>query len=464
MIVSNIQKRGEKVSYQDFIGKKLKMPFEAGIAVDDKDLNPKLFTFQKVIVKWALHKAKSALFEGCGAGKTAQQLEWARHVSQKGRVLLLAPLAVSAQTLREAEKFGIDNVEISKDGNFKKDIIITNYERLHYFSPDDFAGIVLDESSILKNYSGSTRQEITDFAHPLKYRLACTATPAPNDFMEIGTHSEFLAQMRRVEMLATFFTHDGSDTSNWILKGHAQDAFWQWMSSWCVAMEKPQDLGFNDIDYALPPLNMHNIVVESKPIDGMLFVQHAQTLEERRNARRSSLKERVAAAAEIANSTDEQVLVWCDLNAESESLKKAINGAVEVKGSDDSDHKESALLGFAEGKHRVLVSKPSIAGHGLNFQNSCKAVFVGLSDSFEQMYQAIRRCWRYGQTRPVDTYIITSEAEGAVVENIKRKERQAELMFKSLIEKMSIHELNVNRLRTDNYSANLEMILPTFLK
>lgn len=452
------------MSYQEFIGKKLKTPMEQGILVDDNDLNPKLFSFQKAIVKWSLHKAKSALFEGCGLGKTLQQLEWAQHVSQKGRVLLLAPLAVSAQTMREADKFGISGVEVSKDGNFKKDIIITNYEKLHYFNQEDFSGIVLDESSILKNYSGSIRQQITDFAQGMKYRLACTATPAPNDFMEIGTHSEFLAQMRRVEMLATFFTHDGSDTSNWILKGHARDAFWEWMSTWCVALEKPQDLGFDDVDYSLPPLNMHNIVVESKSLDGMLFVQHAQTLEERRNARRSSLKERVAAAAEIANSTDEQVLVWCDLNAESEALKRAINGAVEVKGSDKSDYKESAILGFIEGNHRVLVSKPSICAHGLNLQNCCKSIFTGLSDSFEQMYQAIRRNWRYGQTRPVDCYIITSEAEGAVVENIKRKERQAELMFKSLIEKMSIHELNVNRLRTDNYSANLEMILPAFLK
>lgn len=451
------------MNYQDFIGKKLKTPFQPGIEVSDKDINPKLFTFQRAIVKWALFRGKAALFEGCGAGKTGQQLEWAHHVSQKGRVLLLAPLAVSAQTLKEAEKFNISSVEISRDGNFTKDIVITNYERLHYFNPDDFTGIVLDESGCIKNHAGTLRNQITEFAMQMQYRLPCSATPAPNDYMELGTHSEFLSQMRRVEMLATFFQHDGSDTSNWILKGHAQDAFWQWMATWCVAMEKPQDLGYNDVDYTLPPLNMHNIVVESKSLEGMLFVQHAKTLEERRNARRSSLKERVAAAAEIANSTDEQVLVWCDLNVESEALKKAINGAIEVKGSDDAEYKESALLGFAEGKHRVLVSKPVIASHGLNFQNCAKAVFVGLSDSFEQMYQAIRRCWRYGQTRPVDTYIITSEAEGAVIENIKRKEKQAEMMFKQLIDKMKIHELNMINHRSDNYSADKRMILPSFL-
>lgn len=451
-------------NYKDFISAKLKLPVDSGIEVSDSDLNTNLFSFQKAIVKWALFRGKAALFEDCGLGKTIQQLEWARHVAEKGRVLIFAPLAVSTQTMNEAKKFGINNVEISRDGNFSKDIIISNYERMHYFSPDDFAGIVLDESSILKGHSGSTRNALDDFAQRIKYRLACTATPAPNDFMEIGTHAEFLAQMRRVEMLSTFFTHDGSDTSKWVLKGHAQKVFWEWMSSWCVAMQNPSDLGYNDVSYDLPPLNTHSIVVESKSLDGFLFVQHAQTLLERRNARRSSLKERVAAAADIANSTSEPVTVWCDLNSESDALRRAIPDAIEVKGSDSSEHKENALLGFADGTHRVLISKPTIAGHGMNFQHSNKTIFVGLSDSFEQMYQAVRRSWRYGQKKPVDCYVITSEAEGAVVENIKRKEKQAMTMFKALIENMKVHELNREIKRIDDYSADVDMILPRFLK
>jgi len=416
-------------------------------------------------VKWAVKLGRAAIFQDCGMGKTLQQLEWDRIILSKigGSALILAPLAVSAQTAREAGKLNL-SVNLCRTGDdVKPGINISNYEKLHHFSPDQFGAIVLDESSILKSFSGKVRQEIQQFADSVYYRLACTATPAPNDIMEIGTHSEFVGSMRRVEMLSEYFVHDGGDTQKWRIKGHAEEAFWSWMASWCVAMRKPSDLGYNDDGFILPELIMDHRLVDSPPPEGYLFSTEAKSLDERRAARRASMINRVSTAAEIANSSDDQVLVWCDLNDESHALAKAIPGAVEVTGSDTPEKKETALFNFAAGEIKALVSKPSICGFGMNFQQCNRMIFVGLSDSYEQLYQAIRRCWRFGQKKPVTAHIITSEAESAVVANIERKERQASEMFDSLVRHISVYSKTRARPKQE-YTPGIRMIVPSWLK
>jgi superfamily II DNA or RNA helicase len=353
-------------------------------------------------------------------------------------VLILAPLAVSKQTAREGRKFGVD-VNICRDqSDVKPGINITNYEMLHHFDPAHFAGVVLDESGILKAYTGKYRTQIIEAFCRTPYRLACTATPAPNDHAELGNHSEFLGVMSRTEMLSMFFINDAGDTGTWRLKGHAESEFWGWMCSWAVMIRKPSDLGYDDGKFQLPALNIENTTIKcDKPLSGMLFHMPAKTLSDRRKARKESMDKRCAAAAELANSNDEQWLIWCDLNDESAMLSSMIDGAVEVKGADDNEHKEKSLIGFANGEIRVLVSKPKIAGFGMNFQSCHNMIFVGLSDSYEAYYQAVRRCWRFGQDYPVNAHIITSELEGNVVSNIQRKEADAVKMAEGMVENMA---------------------------
>ena len=313
-------------------------------------------------------------------------------------------------------------------------INITNYDMLPHFSPDAFAGLVVDESSCMKAYEGSRRQEIRDFAASLDFRLACTATPAPNELIELGTHSEFLGIMNIKEMAALFFRQDKQNVHDWQLKPHAREAFYTWLASWAVAMRMPSDLGFPDDDFRLLPLHIWPVVVEcDQPADGQLFAVEARSLEEVRAAMRASLPDRVRATAEMVNADREPWLVWCWLNAESEALAKAIPDAVEIRGSDSIEHKEQALLDFAAGRVRVLVSKASICGWGMNFQHCARVAFVGLSYSWESWYQAIRRCWRFGQKRAVNCYVVTSQNEGRVVEVIRAKEKQAEEMMDELV-------------------------------
>jgi DNA modification methylase len=406
-------------------------------------LSELLFDWQREVVRWALRRGRAAIFADCGLGKTPMQLEWAQRVCERssgparpGRALILAPLAVSAQTVREGEKFGIPVTAHPWHVGPAAGVNVENYERLHLLDPSDYDGIVIDESSILKSYDGKMRRLIQEFAQRIPFRLACTATPAPNDHAELANHAEFLGIMSGREMLALFFKQDGNTTHKWRLKGHAEAEFWRWLATWAVALRSPADLGFDASRFLLPPLNMHSIVVDSPNAGVGLFNAEAQTLKERQDARRNSLTERVAAIADVVNGSDEQWLLWCNLNAESEALCKAISGAVEVKGADSSEHKERALLDFADGKLRILISKPSIAGFGLNFQRCSHVAFVGLSDSYEQFYQAVRRSWRFGQKRPVECYVVTAEAEGAVVRNIERKERQAALMMKEIVKHM----------------------------
>lgn len=423
-------------SYEEFLQTKRAVANASGFEVDKSDINPMLFPFQIDIVQWACRRGRAAIFADCGMGKTPMQLEWAKLVCEytSGRVLIVAPLAVTIQTTEEGKKFGV-NVTICKSAKDIRDgINITNYDRLHLFSPEGFAGIVLDESSILKGFDGVTRKQITDFARLIDYRLACTATPAPNDLLELTNHAEFLDIMSGKEVIALFFTQDGNTTHAFRLKGHAKQDFWIWLSSWCVAIRKPSDLGYDDGDFVLPKLKMHSITVDVDPDQiEALFAVEALTMQERRSARRASMDDRVRITADLVNDSTEQWVVWCDLNVESELLSKYIPDAVEVQGKDTSDHKERAALDFQSGKIRVIVSKPSIFGFGMNWQICKNVAFVGLSDSYEKFYQAVRRCWRFGQKNDVDCYVITSLQEGAIVKNIERKEANAKDMMDSLI-------------------------------
>lgn len=423
--------------YQNFLDSK--KTIDAPTGHEPKEVNPMLYDFQSDIVKWAVRRGRAAIFADCGLGKTPMQLEWAGQVANQtqGNVLIVAPLAVSKQTKREGEKFGTDVTICESQSDVVHGVNITNYEKLHKFDAQTFAGVILDESSILKNYSGKLKTQIIESFKSTPYRLACTATPAPNDYMELGNHAEFLGVMTRPEMLAMFFCHDGGNTSQWRLKGHAEDDFWRWLCSWAVMIRKPSDLGYDDGRFDLPDLQIHQHTIETGiPSEGMLFAVEAQSLMDRRRARRETIEARVADAAALVNGTDEPFLVWCDLNDESAMMKAAIPGAVEVKGSDSAEHKENSMLGFSDGSIRVLVTKPSIAGFGMNWQHCPNMVFVGLSDSYEQYYQAVRRCWRFGQAHTVSAHIVTADKEGAVVQNIKRKERDAERMAANMVEHM----------------------------
>ena len=410
------------MSYIDFIETKSFASRQAGF---DADLSSyPLFPYQKDIVRWACMRGKSAIFADTGLGKTMMQLTWASQVVKEtgGKVIILAPLAVKEQTIAEAEKFGIS----------LNNIDVNNYEQLHNIEPSQYEGVVLDESSILKGINSKTRKLVQQCFNDTPYRLSCTATPSPNDFMELGTQSEFLGVMSQVEMLAMFFVHDGGDTSKWRLKGHGKRKFFEWLATWAIFITKPSDLGYEDEGHALPELVFHEHIIDSGITDG-LFAPIASGLLDRNRARKDTVDDRVEEAARIVNGMNDQCLVWCHLNDESEKLSAAIDGAVEVKGSDSPEHKKSALLGFAKSEVNTLVSKPRIAGFGMNFQSCNQMVFVGLSDSWEQFYQAVRRCWRYGQKRKVHIHIVSADIEGGVLLNIKRKEQQHKQLTKEMI-------------------------------
>lgn len=425
------------MTYQEFLKSKEISAESSGF--EATEINPKLFQWQSDIVHWALVKGRACIFADCGLGKTPMQLQWASQVSKytEKPVLILAPLSVAAQTAREGQKFDVPVTVCRTQDDVKPGVNITNYEMLEHFDTSTYGGVVLDESSILKDHSSKTRKYITEQFENTPYKLCCTATPSPNDFMELGTHAHFLGVMTQPEMLSTFFCHDGGNTSSWRLKGHAEKKFFEWVASWACCITSPADLGYPADDFKLPELRIHEISVETEIQEECgqiaLFAPVSQTLNERRAARRNSMSGRVKAAAEIANADSEQVLVWCDLNDESAALVEAISGAVEVRGSMPNEQKEANMAAFTDGSARVLVSKPSIAGWGMNWQQCHKMIFVGLSDSFEAYYQAVRRCWRFGQQKPVDVYIVISEAEGCVKMNIERKQADAQRMTSELV-------------------------------
>jgi hypothetical protein len=423
--------------YEKFL--KTKHIFAVNHGIDPYPTNKAMFDFQSDVVRWALKRGRAAAFLDCGMGKTLIELEWARQIAQWTilPVLIFAPLAVAEQTVREGVKFGIPVTLCETQDDIQPGVNITNYEKLKHFMALGLGGIVLDESSILKSLDGKTRAAITEFAKSIPYRLCASATPAPNDHTELGNHAEFLGVMTMTEMLATFFVHDGGDTSKWRLKGHAQDAFWAWVASWAVVLRKPSDLGYSDDKFILPPIHFHEHVVkvENKSTE-TLFPMEAKTLQERLGARRDSIAERVAACADVINATDYQWLVWCALNNESKALAGEIDGAVEITGSDSNNHKRDTIIDFISGKVSRVVSKGSICGFGLNLQNCSHVALVGLSDSWEMFYQMIRRCWRFGQTQPVHVHIFIAETEGAVLNNIKRKEADAAIMADGMLEHM----------------------------
>jgi len=424
------------MTYEEFLKQKDITDKATGFC--PKDINPMLFDFQSALVRWACKRGRAAIFADCGLGKTPMQLEWAHqvHLHTGKPVLILAPLAVSKQTKREGEKFHINVNICESQGDATDGINITNYEKLHKFDPSFFAGIVLDESSILKSYTGKFRNFIIDAFRQTPYKLACTATPAPNDFVELGNHSEFLNVLTRPEMLSLFFINDTANVGTWRLKGHGEEKFWKWLCSWAVMLSKPSELGFSDDGFILPKMNIIEHVIEfGKPLPGQLFPQKAETLGERREARRESIDEKIKIIQDLTGN-GEQWLTWCDLNRESESISANVDGAIEVTGSQDEAVKENRLMGFIGGENRILVTKPKLAGFGLNLQNCHNVIFAGLSDSYEAFYQAVRRCWRFGQKHPVNCHIITTDIEGNIVDNIKRKEADALRMRNEMIEHM----------------------------
>lgn len=420
-------------NYQSFLNKKLEDIAPSGFKESEIELGSELFPHQIDLVRWALMRGRSAIFADTGLGKTIMQLEWARNVAKHGRVLILTPLAVAPQTVDEGERFGIDCEYARHDTGAQ--ITVTNYEMLGKFDASRFIGVVLDESSILKSLTGKTRTALIETFKRTPYRLACTATPAPNDHTELGNHSEFLGVKTMPEMLAEYFINDAGGTGDWRLKGHARSRFWQWLATWGAVIKKPSDLGHDDRLFDLPDLCIEHHVVGVDHriawVNGSLFATDAATLSDQRKVRRESTANRVERAATLADN-GRPVVVWCELNDEANQAEKLIDGAVQVAGSDNLDDKERKLRGFATGEHRVIVTKPSIAGFGLNWQHCNTMIFVGASHSYEATYQAIRRCWRFGQKKPVHTHMIATEADGNVIRNYQQKDKKAQEMGREM--------------------------------
>lgn len=441
---------GDALAYDAFIEAKSQLDGDHGFAPND--LPEFLFPFQAELVEWALRKGRAAIFADCGLGKTPMQLVWADEVRRhSGKpVLILTPLAVSYQTTREAEKFGIE-AAVSREGGIDAPIVITNYERLHYFRPESFGGVVCDESSAIKSFDGARRQAVTAFMRKLPYRLLCTATAAPNDYTELGTSSEALGYLGHMDMLARFFVNDQNNSVKgmrygwsrpgtfgglqWRFKGHAEQAFWRWVASWARAIRRPSDYGYDDGSFVLPPLEHRQHVVEARvPREGMLFDMPANGIREEREEARRTIKERCELAASLLADADSGV-AWCHLNAEADLLARTIDGAVQISGTDEPDEKESKLLAFSRGDVRVLVTKPVIGAWGLNWQHCARMTFFP-SHSYEQYYQAVRRSWRFGQARRVVVDVVTTEGGRNALENLTRKARQADGMFEQLVAHM----------------------------
>ncbi|HMI91586.1 MAG TPA: helicase-related protein [Polyangiales bacterium] len=441
----------------------------APVGLEALDVPAWVFPHQAALVRWALRKGRSAVFADTGLGKTGIELVWAHNVAQhaRGRVLILAPLAVAHQIEREGETFGIPCPYARVDNGAP--VVVTNYEMLHAFDPRAFVGVVLDESGILKSFDGATRSALIAAFGSTPYRLCATATPAPNDFTELGNHSEFLGIKSRAEMLAEYFVHDGSSTQDWRIKGHAVLPFWRWVASWGAVVKSPEDLGFDGSAYQLPPLEMHEHVVHEELEDahasGLLFPEDARSLSDQRRVRRATMGKRVAMAVDLSAGA-EPCIVWCELNDEADACERAIEGSVQVSGSDSADEKVRKLLAFLNGEKRVLVSKAQIVGFGINMQVCARMVFVGASHSYEQTYQAIRRCWRFGQKRPVDVHVIRADTERFVIENYRRKEADAARLAVALRDLVGVHVRNEvvgASAREWNAYAPLKVEVPSWL-
>lgn len=433
-------------SYADFLSSKARSAKPSGF--DAPALNPKLKPFQVDIVSRALRQGRMAIFSDCGTGKGWMALEWAqRVVEHTGKpVLILTPLAVSQQFIREGEKLGVP-VTSALDGAPEREwwapsVWVANFESLHKLDRmiPLLGGVVVDEASILKNFAGATRNAIIEAFSRTQFRLACSATPAPNNTLELGSQVEFLGVMKRTEMMATWFINDGETTQEWRLKKHAEKDFWRWCSTWAVCISKPSDLGYSDEGYDLPPLEMHEHIIDVDQqmarAAGMLFAFEAATLNEQRSVKRASIGSRVERAAELINADREQWIVWTGLNPESKALTNAIDGAIEITGSQPTEEKERRIMAFLNGEARVIVTKRKMLAHGLNAQCCARQCFADADHSFEQFYQAIRRSWRYGQSRPVQAHLIRTSADGRVAHNLERKRLEHETMMRSMVEAM----------------------------
>lgn len=441
--------------YLEFLKQKQKTHVLSGFDVDE--LNPNLFDFQKFIVKRALKAGKYAIFADCGLGKTLMQLEWANQVTRHTNkpVLILAPLAVSGQTIKEAQKFGLQCEKLKSDV-FGQGVYITNYEQLEKIDCDVFGGIVLDESSILKNFEGATKKLIIDRFLYTPYKLACTATPSPNDPMELGNHAEFLDVMSRNEMLAMYFVHDGGETAKWRLKGHATKLFYQFVGSWSIMLNKPNDIGFQMNGYNLPSLNLYeNQIKTPKRDNGSLFNDAIISATNFNQELRLTKIERLDEAAKIVNESEENFIIWIKQNEEGDLLRKLIPEAIEVKGSDSLEYKEKMLLGFANNEFRVLITKTKVAQFGLNYQNCRNQIFASLDFSFEGLYQAIRRSYRFGQKNEVNIYLITTDTMSNVKESINHKQKQFEIMQDEMSKAINA-SLQGQLMTTGNYDTNEE--------
>lgn len=410
------------MNYRDFLSRKIKANHQDGISIADTDLNKLLKPFQKFAITTALQNARFALFEDCGLGKTFQSLEWSRVVSyQTGKpVLNLAPLAVVGQTIEEGRKFGIEVSDVNESAS----IHISNYEQLENIDTSIYSGVVIDESSILKNFEGAYRNQIIERFEQTPFKLACTATPSPNDPMELGNHSEFLGIMRRKEMLATYFVHDGGETAKWRLKGHATDLFWKWVASWSLMFSRPSDIGFEDDGYVLPALNFTERKISTPQREGRLFNDIAISATNFHHEVRVTKAERMKEVIDIVNASSESFIIWVEQNEEGDYLRKQIKGSVEVKGSDSPEYKKDKLLGFAKDEFRILITKPKIASFGMNYQNCHNMIFASPDFSYEKMYQAIRRELRYGQEHTVNVFLITTDTMQNVLASLKMKELQ----------------------------------------
>jgi len=459
------------VTYEEIIARKSAAAPAVGFDVGPDGLAPHLFPHQRDLVRWALRRGRAAQLAATGLGKTAMELEYARHVAERGRVLILAPLAVGPQIAAEGERFGVDARYLHADDPAQR-IVITNYEKLHKFDPSNFVGVILDESSRLKSFDGKQRTQIIEAFRNTPFRLAGTATPAPNDFTELGNHSEFLGLKSRTEMLAEFFVHDGGSTQDWRVKGHAVTPFWRWVATWGAVVAKPSDLGYDDGAYSLPPLRMVEHVVPATGHDiaasGTLFALQARTLDEQRAAKRATIDTRVAKSAEIiAREPGEQFVVWVDLNDEQHAMERALgDDCVSIEGSTPDDEAEEMIAAWLRGEVRCMIGKSSMLGFGLNLQRCHRTIFVGASHSFERTFQAIRRFWRFGQRHEVVVDMVRSELESEIVRNYQRKEAD----YANMQREMTAHvgaavraEVKGLGREWNPYQPGLRMIVPSWL-
>lgn len=460
--------------YEQFLQSKVTAAPASGFDVPVERLNPALQVMQRDFVRWSLRRGRAALFEDCGFGKTFQQLEWGNQVHRHtdgGDVLVMAPLAVAEQTAREGEKWGIPVKVCQSQADVQRGVNVANYERLDKFDAAKFAGVVLDESGILKSYSGKTKQALCDAFGRTPYRLCCTATPAPNDHLELGNHAQFLGVMDSNEMISRWFINDTMSAGSYRLKGHAAGDFWAWVASWAVCVTKPSELGYSDDGYELPPLETLHHVVEvdatSGASEGQLYRSDRLTATTLHKEMRLTAAARAARVAELvaADDPDEPWVIWCNTDYEADALRKVIPGAIEVRGSYPAAKKRARLDAFSSGQAKRIITKPKIAGFGLNWQHCRNVAFVGLSYSWEQFYQALRRVWRFGQLRPVRCHVVIAATEGAVAATIQKKEAENEEMRKAMVHAMratSLEHLG-GGLRLSEASGTRRLVVPSWL-